>query len=42
MTLLSEAAALLRVQAGRLDEPYLYTWAVTLGVDDLLARARAV
>jgi hypothetical protein len=34
-----DIAGVLRVQAGRLDEEYLHTWAAELGVADLLARA---
>lgn len=35
-----DVTALLRVQRGRIDEPYLTRWADQLGVADLLARAR--
>lgn len=36
-----DVTALLRVQAGRLDEVYLADWARRLGIDDLLERARS-
>lgn len=38
----SDAVAILRVQAGTLDEGYLDRWADELGVADLLAKARDV
>ena len=35
-----DVCGLLKLQAGRLDEPYLRMWAPELGVDDLLERAQ--
>jgi hypothetical protein len=37
----SDVLGVLKVQAGRLDGPYLDRWAALLNVTDLLARARA-
>jgi hypothetical protein len=39
---LTDAAAVLRVGAGALDDDYLDEWAAALGVEALLARARAL
>ena len=35
-----DVRGLLKLQAGELDDAYLSKWAGTLGVDDLLERAR--